>query len=156
MGVSTNAMLVYGYDLGSDEGWKVREADEGGYDLTVDWYDEDHEDGFVEQAENRLLAAAGFTETDYRADGYFDRKAEAERNIGVEFESHCSGDYPMWLLAAHKITVYRGDVKAIDLAALSLDPSRGDWDAKLRNALTVLGLTPTQEQAAWLLCSYWG
>jgi hypothetical protein len=156
MGVSTNAMLVYGYDLGSDEGWKVRETDEDGYTLTVDWYDEDHEDEFVEQAGNRLLADAGFTETDWRSDGYFDRKAEAERAIGVEFESHCSGDCPMWILAAHTVTAHRGGVKQIDLTALALDPGRGDWDAKLRHALTVLGLTPTQEQAAWFLCSYWG
>lgn len=153
MGVSTNAILLYGYNLGGCEGeWKVRETDEYGA-LVLDWYDWDHEDGFIGQAENRLLAASGFTETDWRADGYFDRRREAENALGVEFGFYCSDNCPMYALATHMTTVSRGNIEQIDPDAMIRGPVEHGWDAKLRNALTVLGLTPTQEQAAWLLCS---
>jgi hypothetical protein len=157
MGVSTDAMLMYGYDLGGDEEWRLRECGEYGELPPLDWWQEsDDEDApdFIGAAERRLLAeVAGFTETDRRADGYFDRKQEAERQLGVEFESHCSGEYPMWVLSAKTITVYRGYLKVITTDTLAVEP---EWDQRLRAALDALGLQPTQEQAAWLLCSYWG
>lgn len=151
MSQSTNGILAYGYDIaGGDAEWKVREVGEYG-ELKLDWLDEDDGD-FATAAEKRLLAAAGFTETDYTADGYFKREREAEARSGVEFESYCSGDYPMYLLAAKGsvTTAYRGDCKAIDFTV------HPEWDDKLRAALGALGMTPTQERARWLLCSYWG
>jgi hypothetical protein len=160
MGTSTNAMLVYGYHLGGDEdGWLFEGLDEWGTlpDGFFDWYDKDSEDssGFLEDAQDQLLArVAGFTETDWRADGYFARKREAEAQLGVEIESHCSGDYPMYLLVAKAITAYRGDVEEIDFQALAEEVHGAD--IKLRLALDALGIRPTQEQAQWLLCSYWG
>jgi hypothetical protein len=160
MGQSANAMLVYGYHLGSgDSGWLVQDAGEFGELPALDWYSEDGEDAedFVTAAEKRLLAQlANFTETDWRADGYFDRERAAKAALGVEFESHCSGDYPMYLLAAKVITVYRGSVKELDLAALAVEPEMAGWDDKLRAALAALSLTPVQDKPKWILCSYWG
>lgn len=159
MGQSTNAVLAYGYDLGGgDSEWKVRDAGEYGELPTLAWYtpDEDAEE-FEEAAERRLLAQlTGFTETDWQADGFFAREREAKARLGVEFETYCSGDYPMLLLVAHVTTVRRGDCERIDLVDLQQRPEQKDWDAKLTAALNVLGLTPTQERACWLLCSYWG
>lgn len=157
MGQSTNGILVYGYDLGSDASeWKVREADEYG-GLTLDWYGEDDDD-FWGAAEKRLLATAGFTETDCTVDGYFDREREAKARMGVEFDSYCSDGYPMFVLAAKGsvLTAYRGDCKHVDMVDLVEAPSVNGWDDKLRAALAVLGMTPTQERAQWLLCSWWG
>ncbi|WP_030777225.1 hypothetical protein [Streptomyces sp. NRRL S-920] len=151
MSTSTNGILVYGYDLaGGDAEWKVREVGEYG-ELKLDWLDDENDD-FWTAAEKRLLAAAGFTETDYTADGYFKREREAKGCTGVEIESYCSGDYPMYLLAAKGsvTTAYRGDCEQVDF---TVNP---EWDAKLRAALEVLGMTPTQERAQWLLCSCWG
>lgn len=161
MGQSTNAMLVYGYHLGSsDGGWLVEGAGEYGELPELPWLDEDNEDGgdFQESAERRLLAEiAGFTETwSSGNEGYHQREREAKARLGVEFDTHCSGDYPMYLLIAKGITVYRGDVKHIDFAALTAEVQEKGADAKLRAALAALGLTPTQERAQWLLCSYWG
>ncbi|MEV7793385.1 hypothetical protein AB0O68_15540 [Streptomyces sp. NPDC087512] len=160
MGMSTNAMLVYGYHLGSsDSGWLVHGAGEYGELPPVDWYNPDDEDndGFQESAEKRLLATlAQFTENDWSADSYFDRQHAAKARLGVEFDTHCSGDYPMYLLIAKGITAYRGDAQEIDFAALQDEVQRADADAKLRAALDALGLRPTQERAQWLLCSYWG
>lgn len=161
MGQSTNAMLVYGYHLGSgDGGWLVEGVGEYGELPDLPWLDEDNEDGgdFQESAERRLLAEiAGFTETwSSGGEGYHQREREAKGRLGVEFDTHCSGDYPMYLLIAKGITVYRGSAEALDLAALATEPEMSGWDEKLRAALTALGITPTQERAQWLLCSYWG
>jgi hypothetical protein len=155
MGVSTDAILAYGYDLGGDEdGWKVREAGKYG-ELELDWLDE--EDDFTEQAMDRIRAAAGFTETDWQAEGYFDRKHAAEAAAGVEIEMYCSDEAPMYLLAAKVHTVSRGHIKdAAALMAGADDATRREWDAKLAAAVAALGMTPVQEKPAWLLCSYWG
>lgn len=162
MGTSTDGILAYGYDLGGDEeGWKVRETGEYG-DLKLDWLADAGEDGdedndVVEQMRKRLLAVvAGFTETDWEADGYFDRESDAENAVGVGFESYCSGEYPMYVLAAKVITAKRGDCDVIDMAALSDPETLAGHDAKLSAALTALGITPAQGKPAWLLCSYWG
>ena len=156
MGQSTNAVLAYGYDLGSGEEWKIAEVGEYG-DLAVDWFDEDHEDGFLGQAERRLLNASGFTETyEDGKDDYFAREGEAKERLGVEFESYCSGEYPMYVLATKVITVRRGYSEVLDLPALMAEPAEHGWDDKLTAALTALGITPKQEQPGWVLCSYWG
>lgn len=155
MGVSTDGILAYGFNLGGDEGgWEIAEVDEYG-EWTPDWYDEEEED-LVSDAETHLLRAAGFTETDYKAEGYYDRKREAGARVGVELVSYCSGEFPMYVLAAHHITAYRGDVKEIDFAALDQKRVDEGWDEKLRAACEALGVTPKQERPKWMLVSYWG
>lgn len=159
MGQSTNGVLAYGYDLGGGDGdWKIEEVGEYG-EWEPEWLevdeDEDSED-LITQAGERLMASVGFTETDWHADGFFDREKAAKARLGVEFESYCSGDYPMWLLAAHKITVYRGDCEPIDFAELEKLRAEGDWDTKFAHAVQVLGITPKQAKPGWLLVSYWG
>lgn len=155
MGRSLSAKLIYGYDLGGGEDeWKIAEVGEYG-DLAVDWFDEDSEDGFDEQAERRLLNASGFTETyeDGNAD-YFAREREAKTRLGVEFTWYGVNDYSEHVLAAHKIDVCGAEV--VDLAALAAHPDRGTWDTALSSALDALGITPTQERPGWILCSYYG
>lgn len=159
MGQSTNGILAYGYDLGGDEEWKIAGLGEYGELPPLDWYSTDDDgDDFQSAAERRLLAElADFTETWTKDnEGYFDRERKAQARLGVEFDTYCSGEYPMYLLAAKVITVYRGDVKDIDMAALAVEPEMNGWDEKLRAALAVLGITPAQDRAKWLLCSYWG
>lgn len=154
MGQSTNGMLVYGYDLGGPEdGWKVAEAGEYG-EWMPSWSTEDSD--IITDAEKALMASVGFTETDWRAEGYFDREREAKARLGVEFESYCSADYPLWVLAACVITVYRGDAKEVDLAALEAQRTQEEWDAKLAAAVQALGIEPTQDGPRWMLVSYWG
>ena len=154
MGTSTDGILAYGYNLGGDDsGWEVAEADEHG-GLELDWLADDP--GFTTAAMDKLLAAAGFTETDWQVDGYSKRKKAAEESLGVEFETYCSDDFPMYLLAAKVITVSRGYVEPIDMTELVEAPNVNGWDGKLRSALSTLGLTPKQEKPQWLLCSYWG
>jgi hypothetical protein len=156
MTTSTDAILAYGYNLGGDEDtWQVREAGEYGELPALDWLDEDD---FQAAAERRLLAeVAGFTE-EWQAgvDGYFERRRAAEARLGVQFETYCSGSYPMFILAAHVTTVRRGACEEVDPLDLQQRPEQQAWDAKLDAAVKALGLTPTQERPRWLLCSYWG
>jgi len=134
MGTSTDAILAYGYDLGE---WnKIEGAGEFGENLTLPWLDDDSDDSYREQAERCLLTS--------------------KAHLGVKFETYCSDQVPMEILAAKVITVSRGDCETLDLAALMAEPAEHDWDDKLRAACEALGITPTQEQPGWLLVSYRG
>lgn len=140
MGTSTNGMLAYGYDLGEEFGFEDT--------AEPDWYDET--DGWQESAEKALLAAHGFTETDWRVDGYFARLEAAKKEMGVEFDVYCSGDYPLYLIAAKVQTVYRGDADPVDMTLPDNADERIAW------ALGVLGVKPKADKPQWLLASYWG
>lgn len=148
MGVSTDGLLVYGYDLGGgDDEWKIHNI--GEYDdFERPWLDES--EGFSESARTALLASVGFTETDYQVDGFFDRKRAAEAKVGVTFEGYCSDAYTAYMLSAKTYTACRGDCLVIDFA---VDPA---WNEQLAHALKVLDIEPKQAEPRWLLASYWG
>lgn len=142
MGTSTDGILAYGYDLGEE----IRFKDHG-EDETPDWYDEDDP---LESFQKRLLTAVGFTETEWRAEGYFERKKAAEKLVVVEFDSHCSGDYPMYLLGAVIHTASRGHARDMDFTLPENADERLAW------AVETLGLDVGDQKPRWLLASYWG
>jgi hypothetical protein len=156
MGTTIKAELSYGYRLqGGDGEWFVREVhpdDSDLWGLNLDWLDD--EDAFDDVAEKRLLASVGFTETDYTADGYFERQDAAKVRLGVALERTGweAGDL---LLITKQIGAYCGEAEPVDPAVLAAEAG-SDADARLRSALAVLGLTPVQEQPAWLLTAYRG
>ncbi|GGZ23733.1 hypothetical protein GCM10010387_16190 [Streptomyces inusitatus] len=162
MGRSTNALLVYGYDLGGDgdgDGWKVQETDEYGGLAELDWFDEEHpEADFCDAVERRLLAVlGGFTEEwteDARNTGYYDREKAAKARVHVKVETHCSDGAPSYLLAVNVTTARRGDPVVIDVDDLTRSRLAADWDDLLAEALQALGLTPLQAAPAWILASY--
>jgi hypothetical protein len=157
MGTTIKAELSYGYRLqGSDGQWLVREVhpdDSDKWGLNLDWFKADG-DGFDEAAKRRLLASVGFTETDYEVDGYFERERAAEEQLGVQFE-RTGWEAESLLLVTKQIGAYPSGAETIDPAVLA-EEAGGDADERLRNSLTVLGLTPLQEQPAWLLTAYRG
>lgn len=159
MGVTTKAELSYGYRLRANGGeWLVKEVhpdDSDEYGLNLDWLSEDDEDEFEDKATERLLAAlADFTETDWRADGYFDRQREAKARLGVAFET-TGWEGEDLLLVTKQYGAYLGEAEQIDPAALLAvsDDAAGE---RLRKALEVLGMTPLQERPTWLLTAYRG
>lgn len=107
-----------------------------GVQYDVEWSDEESDDyeGLEEDAETQLKAA-GIT--------------------GVRITSHCSHDYPMYLLTTSSTTAWRGSPGIVDASDMVAAPIAGDWDAKLRTAMAVLGLTSEQSAPAWILCSDW-
>lgn len=158
MGQSADGILAYGYDIGGpEEGWRIDGIDEGEL-WRPEWVtdgDDGDEPDYVDDAQRHLLASIGFTETDYTAAGYFDR-FNAAAALVPELVTYCSGDYPMYLLAAHHIEVGHGHIKEVDIQALAARRSAEGWDARLASALTTLGITPTdQPRPRWLLVSYW-
>jgi hypothetical protein len=143
MGISTDAILAYGYDLG--------------YDPVPTWWsnlseEEQENEGFADLAKTQMLASIGFTEKWAKGnEGYFDRKREAKKQLGVEVIYYCSYDYPMYILAAKEFRAYRGDVEIIDSLDIDLD-----WDDKLKSALKSLEIKPINEHPQWMLVSMWG
>jgi hypothetical protein len=138
MGVSTDAILAYGVDLGDD--------------IDLDWLED--VDDIGEALESRLLEKlAGFT--DEWTDGdetYFDRKQAAEEKTGVEIEYHCSYDYPMYFLAARG-SVTRANRGYPQKVPTLLSRTRY-WDESLLEAQKALGLEV--KTPGWYLFSMWG
>ncbi|MBY8883469.1 hypothetical protein K7472_01240 [Streptomyces sp. PTM05] len=150
----TDTLLAYGYDLGGADGWKVEETDEYG-ELAVDWYSPDTEGGFREAAQDRLLASTGFTERwSPQAHGYFLRRDERLRSLGVELTPYGREQAPMYLLTAHVVRVPLGE--CADLGSDVPGRETAEWDDALLKALGTLGLTLPEQRPRWLLCASHG
>lgn len=94
MGISSDGLLSYGYDLGGPEGgWQVAGAGEYG-EAPHKWMDDDAYDGFEEK-----LKEAGIE--------------------GVEIGLYCSYDYASFVLHAKEFTCRRGDCVKVDF---TVDP----------------------------------
>lgn len=142
MGSSPRAELLYGIELGINCGFE--------YDELPGWYDEEEGD-WAGSAEMCLLAASGFTESDYLIDGYFTRKSAAEREMGVQVRRYGAGEDDSYLLAA---VCHRTDWdRALAIPALAVPEGA---DARLAWAVGVLGVSPRVPVPGWLLtASYW-
>lgn len=181
MGSSPTGILAYGFDIGGrDNGWKLKGLGEYGEwrpvwlvtdatttdtkdaqaeDPDEDEYDEDDElDGvdIVDECEERLLTMlGGFTETDWQAEGYYERKREAQKRVGVELRAHGHYEYRAYFLCAHEESVGDYGVMALDLPGLAACKIEEDWDGRLRRACKALGIEPEQEQPQWWLGSFY-
>ena len=150
MSQSANAVLMYGYDLDTADGWKVAETGEWG-ELAAPWYDEDSDLDSVEQAVKVLYdAIPGAPE----CDSDWNRREAVKEHYGVWLEGHCSDSHTMYALVAFENTARRGYPELIDWRQLDEQRTREDWDGKLARAFGALGITPKQERPAWLLASY--
>lgn len=159
MGMTIQAEMHYGYNLGDTDrgtGWEFAEVtDEDAGTPALPWWDENG-DSFGEQAMTQLLAAAGFTETDWRADGYYQRRREAEDRLGVEFENTgYEGARTLLVAKGTERTAYTSEATEIDPAAMTATATEA-MDAALAEALRVLGITPSQPKPMWLLTCYYG
>ncbi len=133
MGHSPSAILAYGYNLsGGDRSWDVEEVDEDRGVLVAEWFDEEDESqDFVEAAIARLNGIRGIT-----------------------FAHHGYRDSPEITIAAYVAEQDWDAVTSLDLGVLVSRVVLENWDAKLRAALLVLGITPTQRQPGWMLCAH--
>lgn len=166
MGTSTNGILTYGYHFGSEGNLELREAKKSdtnpdGY-FTTSWYDyratmtDDYE-----KVEGSLDPIEAMTKRLYEsipdvppAEYDWEREEVVKERLGVWFEEHCSGDYPMYVLTTKVLTARRGDADVVPVR--ELQESQEEWDALLARALQALEVTPIQRRPEWLLCSYWG
>ncbi len=128
MGSHATAKLFWGYDLAHLEGGNP-------------WAD-DIEDGYV--AIEQVLGI--------RNEPYEIRKA-ARDSFGVEFDVHCSYDYPCHVLAvsASLVRSYQGTATRIDPEVPS------EWRALLDDAVMKLGLDVSRcGEPGWFICSVYG
>jgi hypothetical protein len=138
MGDHAYGVVAYGFDLGSREEWKLEGAEDAGFSFP--WFDESEEEGdFQEQADALLLEVAG-----------------PGAAVRIEVMSYDTYDEPSYCLVARSISVSTGDVKVLDLHAMSLEVLGGNYDERLAWACKTLGIKPLQGQAAWLLVSDYG
>lgn len=130
MGVSTDGILVFGIELGEE----LPEFLEDFYDIWWDFTD----------------SISGVAEDDPKR---CEKRRDFRDNFPVELVSHCSYEYPMYILAVKgtKITASRGSPKVIDPTSLVVSPEKIE---KLRKFCEEYRIE--WEEPEWYLCSMWG
>ncbi len=153
MGVSTDAILVFGIDL-VKTGYLKEAGDEPAFFTEQDEEDWDFDKVLMRDAG---LAPWGYHENENQREDYkvfSARRKQAQEQAGVELITHCSGDYPMYILAVANVGWCASRGSTIEISK----------DDMLMNQL--VGINKLREfcvrhdipwsDPKWLLCSYWG
>jgi hypothetical protein len=158
MGVSTNAILFYGYVWTEEEDLLLLRDDEEWTDRvllrrgeTNPWRAYPQEIERIENYQQRQLAGDNWC-AEHRAelDAWYAKKAAVEKEFGVELDMHCSGDCPMPYLSAKTICARRGDPEKItDLAV------KPEWAERLKKFMEELHIKKPKGGIGWWLVSYW-
>jgi hypothetical protein len=144
MGVSTDAILFYGYS------W-TEETD-------LPWtIGRDPVDNEEEDWEKRLAAALGCPRPPADADAatrtaYWDKQRKLVTAAACEVGRHCSNSCPMPYVAvtASCLAAWRGRPKTI--LSLEIDPA---WNDQLKEFCRLLGISIEGKQPSWQLVSFW-
>ena len=139
MGVSTDAILFFGFSAEDEEAWSEVFGEK-------EWEDK------LAEKKGLLPPAEAFSEKTRDAHReYWTKKEELVRAQGCDVGYHCSGDYPIPYVAIQEsvVTAYRGSVKEV----MTLEVKPG-WRDQLKEFCTLLDI-PWQEPK-WYLVSYWG
>ena len=140
MGVSSDGILVFGFEIESDEygdgGYPDFLIDTNGDDSTIDF------DDFV-------LEKAGY-------DGHgcdYDAKRKVIEACPADLTMHCSYDFPMYILAVRgtEIRASRGHPTKITQEQLSISQERIDAFKKWCVSVGIL-----HQEPEWILCSMYG
>lgn len=156
MGQSTDAYLYYGYT------WTEESEDLDFEPSMDDWAEkklkaDGHTDPWDNYPENvdRATSDKWMRDNDAAIGRWSDMKKELQEATGVDWNSHCSGEYPMPFLHVRgtHVTAWRGSPKAIT----SIEVGDG-WKAKLDAFLEAEGIEPPEgeNQPGWWLASNWG
>jgi hypothetical protein len=123
MGVSTDAYLYFGFDIhDSEEHGDIRSL------LGVDDDDDDDFDPY----------------------DYIETKLKNAGVVGIELDTHCHSDYPVYFLHSCRHSAWRGDSKELSRADLEV---MDGWLENLEKACSVLGIP--HQKPSWRLASYW-
>jgi len=165
MGVSTNAILFYGYcwddesELLPDEGdsseWPERVALARGH--TNPWLAfPDEEVKKLPYPQQRTASDEWIKQHRAELDVWYEVKRDIEKEFGCEIGRHCSGDCPMpyITIAGSGKTVHRGYPETLTTSNLNISP---EWDEMLERFMKELGISPPEGHSpGWWLASYWG
>jgi hypothetical protein len=160
MGMSTDGMLVYGFDLGSyehGEGWKFKELDGDG-EPVFPWYTTGED--FVEALERALLATVhGFDpdrETYPDSQSYYRAEKAAKERLGLEVVRYGHIEYSGWILAANTLTIHQSETRAINPHYLIYRPISSRWNNNLIHAVKDIGMSFENNWPSWLLTAETG
>jgi len=133
MGVSTNACLFYG----------ICEMDED------DWRLPDDLAGKVgEESEEKMYSCY-----DFWNNITYEKQDELEEQLGVCVSTHCSGDYPLMLVAVKKsfIIANRGCPETAIMCEITEEDKNN-----LTKMAYILHILEDKRNFGWWLASYWG
>lgn len=142
MGQSTNAMLVFGVELDEENAVNIallKRAYQklGIIDKFEDCLDEEMDD-----------------DDEYLSDVPWDLVKHLENFFGLTIETHCSDEYPMYILclkgAPFNRTANRGNALVID------DPLPKPNDLQMTQLKNIMNILEAEGEPSWLLASYWG
>lgn len=173
MGVSTDAILFYGYcwheegasiygergesdaddDDDGDRYWPERVLANRGVKNPYDDFPKEIE-AIRNYDEKRRKGDEWFAANRPSLDAWYKAKRDVEIEFGCSIGQHCSGDYPMpYVFVNASITrAARGYPK--EITSLSVGD---DWNEKLAKFVAELGIVPPEgQEPKWWLVSYWG
>lgn len=107
--------------------------------------------GFIQTEEGE----GGWEEAHSRLWDDIDLALHFEKRTGLVFDIHCSNTSPLYYLAindAHFLA-RRGYPETIDISKLTVNP---EWEQKLRDYASSVGIDLSSQLAGWYLASYWG
>lgn len=176
MGVSTNAVLFYGYCWGEESELFERPMNRRGElmewpeiilqrrGVKNPWDDApaDLDEYLPRETYDQQQARAKAWTDAHRAelDAWYAAKRAVEAEFEVEIGSHCSGECSMPYLAVtdQPIVATRGNPEEIDIDRLILD-STGPatiWTQKLDRFIAEFGIEKPHPAPKWWMVSYWG
>lgn len=141
MGQSTDAYLVYGIDLDEPDAYN----EDGEFYEFWKLFEEAEDDPW--EVISNLSGIEYVSGTDS-----YDRRSEFRQNFGVEIETHCYHEYPMYLAIIPNagFSAARGDVTEIDPADMVITQGQlDDFKAGLEK------LKIPYSEPKWMLVSYW-
>lgn len=140
MGVSTDAILCYGFSLDTEEG-----------ELPVFLSGDIEFDNFVAQLYDLSMPSCPHKSGDKEWREYFEKKSELMKQVGIDIVRHCSDGYPMYILAIKESvkTARRG--QTVELAqSVSVNT---EWREKLMAFCKKANLEFQEPQL--ILCSWY-
>jgi hypothetical protein len=143
MGVSTDAILFYGYCIADEDDPSPWDSGEWG-----EW-----EDVYMAAIGDPEPSSPYSDETREEHSAYWERERAALRTLGAKIDSHCSLDCPMYYVAATEsvLVASRGYPHPLSESSLSVGGSWRDSIAKLCDALGV----SVEGEPRWFLVSMW-
>lgn len=126
MGVSTDAILVFGMQVEADS--------EDSEKIETFLGDDENEDG----------------------DAGWQRVEKAEKKTGAEIVYHCSGEYTMYIIGVHGMTANRGYPIEVNLKKLERTEREVKADLKaIEDLCGCVGISFRPKKCKWWLCSNW-
>lgn len=149
MSMHPKAHLAYGYSLGSDGSWKVREAGEYG-GLELPWLDSENVEPSIQR---KLLEVQGLSESEIEKIGEYQwgERLKELRGIQVISFGHSGYDEYNYVLAVNKFKAYAYTPEEVTIPVVE-----DDAELQLQWAIEELGITPLQRSPAWLLFPSYG